>query len=77
MLTLLAPGTWQRRDLAKSLGDGVYEIDLNVPQPGVYMVFVESATMSVQFRDMPYLMLQATEDKTAPVAGETNTARKP
>jgi len=77
VLTLLAPGTWQQRDLAKSLGDGIYEINLNVPQPGVYMVFVESATMRVQFRDMPYLMLQATEEKTAPVSGETNTARKP
>jgi YVTN family beta-propeller protein len=77
VLTLLAPGTWQQREMAKSLGDGIYEINLNVPQPGVYMVFVESASMRVQFRDMPYLMLQATEEKTAPVSGQTNAARKP
>lgn len=77
VLTLLAPGTWQRRDMAKSLGDGVYEINLNVPQSGVYMIFVESASMRVQFRDMPYLMLEATAGKTAPASGETNTARRP
>lgn len=75
VLTLLAPGTWQRRDLAKSLGDGIYEINLNVPQPGVYMVFVESASMRVQFRDMPYLMLQAIEAKAGPAA-QTNAASK-
>ena len=77
VLTLLAPGTWQQREMAKSLGDGIYEINLNVPQPGVYMVFVESASMRVQFRDMPYLMLQAIEEKAAPVSGESNAARKP
>ncbi|MGZ8842143.1 MAG: YncE family protein [Pyrinomonadaceae bacterium] len=75
VLTLLAPGTWQRRDLAKSLGDGIYEINLNVPQSGVYMVFVESASMRVQFRDMPYLMLQAIEAKAGP-ASPTNAASK-
>lgn len=63
-----APGTVQRRDLAKSLGDGVYEITLNVPQPGYYMVFVESASMRVQFRDLPYVTFQAVEGKIAPVS---------
>ena len=42
VLTFLTAGTWQRRDLAKSLGNGMYEINLNVPESGVYMVFVES-----------------------------------
>ena len=77
VLTLLAPGTWQRRDLAKSLGHGVYEINLNVPQSGVYMVFVESASMGVQFRDMPYLMLQATVGKTGATSGQANAAGRP
>ena len=63
-----APGTVQRRDLAKSLGNGVYEITLNVPQPGYYMVFVESASMRVQFRDLPYVTFQAVEGKIAPVS---------
>jgi hypothetical protein len=63
VLTFLAPGTWQRRDLAKSLGNGMYEINLKVPETGVYMIFVESGSMGVRYRDMPALMLEATEEK--------------
>jgi len=62
VLTFLAPGTWQRRDIAKSLGNGEYEVNLNVPETGVYMVFVESGSMGVNYRDLPHLMLQAVED---------------
>jgi YVTN family beta-propeller protein len=61
VLTFLAPGTWQRRDIAKPLGGGFYEVDLNVPQTGVYMVFVESSSMSVRYRDLPSLTLHAEE----------------
>jgi YVTN family beta-propeller protein len=77
VLTLLASGTWQRRDLAKSIGGGVYEVNLNVPHSGVYMVFVESASMRVQFRDLPYLMLTATDEKTVPASGQSHAAAKP
>ena len=63
VLTFLAPGTWQRRDIAKSLGHGEYAIDLTVPQSGVYMVFVESSSMHVRYQDLPHLILQAVEDK--------------
>lgn len=59
VLTFLAPGTWQRRDIAKSLGDGNYEVNLEVPEAGVYMVFVESTSMGVRYRDLPHLMLHA------------------
>jgi YVTN family beta-propeller protein len=59
VLTFLAPGTWQRRDIAKPLGDGNYEINLNVPETGVYMVFVESTSMGVRYKDLPYLTLHA------------------
>jgi YVTN family beta-propeller protein len=61
VLTFLSPGTWQRRDIAKSLGNGEYEVDVNVPQTGFYMVFVESASMGVRYQDLPYLMLQGVE----------------
>lgn len=61
VLTFLSPGVWQRRDIAKSLGNGVYELKINVPEPGVYMLFVESASLGVRYTDLPYLMLQATE----------------
>ncbi|HEU4507087.1 MAG TPA: beta-propeller fold lactonase family protein [Pyrinomonadaceae bacterium] len=61
VLTFLSPGVWQRRDIAKPVGDGVYELKINVPQTGVYMLFVESSSMGVRFVDLPYLMLHATE----------------
>lgn len=61
VLTFLSPGVWQRRDIAKPIGDGVYELKINVPQSGVYMLFVESSSMGIQFADLPYLMLHATE----------------
>ncbi|HEU0251958.1 MAG TPA: cytochrome D1 domain-containing protein, partial [Pyrinomonadaceae bacterium] len=61
VLTFLSPGVWQRRDIAKPLGDGVYELKISVPEPGVYMLFVESPSMNVRFTDLPYLMLHATE----------------
>jgi YVTN family beta-propeller protein len=61
VLTFLSPGVWQRRDVAKSIGGGVYELKINVPQTGVYMLFVESSSMGVRFNDLPYLMLHATE----------------
>ena len=63
VLTFLSPGTWQRRDIAKPLGNGEYEVDVNVPQTGFYMVFVESASLGVRYQDLPYLMLQGMEAK--------------
>jgi hypothetical protein len=61
VLTYLTSGEWQRRYIATSLGNGIYEIKINVPQSGVYMVFVESASMGVRYRDLPYVMLHADE----------------
>jgi YVTN family beta-propeller protein len=61
VLTFLSPGVWQRRDIATSVGDGVYELKINVPQTGVYMLFVESSSMGVRYIDLPHLTLQATE----------------
>jgi len=68
VLTFLAPGTWQRRDIATSVGDGIYEINLNVPETGVYMVFVESGSMGVRYRDLPPLTLEAIDQKSVPEA---------
>jgi YVTN family beta-propeller protein len=71
VLTFLASGTWQIRKIAQSLGDGVYEVNLNLPQPGVYMVFIESASMGVRYKDLPHLTLQATEEKAAPTSDQS------
>jgi YVTN family beta-propeller protein len=63
VLTFSAPNNYQRRDVAKSLGNGIYEVNLNVPEAGVYMVFVQSGSMGVRYKDLPYLMLHAVEEK--------------
>lgn len=61
VLIFLSPGIWQKRDYAKAVGEGVYEVTFNVPQSGIYMVFVESQSQGVQFRNLPHLTLQATD----------------
>jgi DNA-binding beta-propeller fold protein YncE len=58
VLFFLAPGVWQKRDFATGVGGGVYELEVNVPREGVYMVFVESQSQGVGFRQLPYLTLQ-------------------
>jgi hypothetical protein len=70
VLTFLSPGIWQRRDFAQGVGDGIYELNINVPQPGYYTIFVESHAMGVQFRQLPYLMLQASGAEAAASEGE-------
>ncbi len=52
-------GSWQRRDIATSLGNGFYEVKLNVPESGFYTMFVESASMGVRYRELPYAPLEA------------------
>jgi len=61
VLTFLASATWQKRDFARSVGDGVYELDIKVPQTGLYFVFVESKSQGVTFRELPHLTLQTAE----------------
>ena len=63
VLFFLSPGVWQKRDFAQPVGGGVYELEVNVPQEGVYMVFVESQSQGMTFRQLPYLTLETT---TAP-----------
>ncbi len=60
VLTMLSSGIWQKRDFARSVGEGVYELDIKVPRTGSYLVFVESRSQGVSFRQLPYLMLQTT-----------------
>jgi YVTN family beta-propeller protein len=72
VLTFLSPGIWQKRDFAHPVGAGVYELDINVPETGFYMIFVGSQKLGVGFRDLPYLGLMATD-----ATPTTNAAGKP
>ena len=58
VLTMLSSGTWQKRDFARPVGNGVYEFDIKVPETGMYLVFVESRSQGVSFRQLPHLTLQ-------------------
>ncbi|MDT5272634.1 MAG: hypothetical protein QOH49_4820 [Acidobacteriota bacterium] len=68
VLTFLSPGIWQKRAFAQGAGAGVYELNVNVPQSGLYMIFVESRSTGVAFRQLPYLMLSATEPAATKVS---------
>lgn len=59
VLVFLSPGIWQQRQIAHSLGDGLYEITINVPETGVYLLFIESPGQRLRYRDLPYLTLHA------------------
>ncbi len=60
VLVFLTPGIWQKRETARSVGEGIYEIAVNVPQEGVYMVFVECRSRGVNYRQLPFLTMHAT-----------------
>jgi YVTN family beta-propeller protein len=62
VLVFLAPGIWQERMWAKSLGDGVYEASFNLPKAGIYYVFFQCPSMGVQLNQLPSLNLQAQTD---------------
>jgi hypothetical protein len=70
VLTMLSSATWQKRDFARSVGDGVYELDIKVPQTGVYLIFVESRSQGVSFRQLPYLTLQTRANSNPGKEGE-------
>jgi YVTN family beta-propeller protein len=70
VLTFLASATWQKREFARPAGDGVYELEIKVPQTGLYFIFVESRSQGVTFRQLPYLTLQTS------AATATNTPGK-
>jgi len=59
VLVFLAPGIWQHRDEAKSVGEGVYEMSFVPPNPGVYYVFVQSASLGLEFNHSTPLTLSA------------------
>jgi YVTN family beta-propeller protein len=65
VLMYLAPGLWQKRAFAQSVGGGVYELKIDVPQSGTYVFYVESRSQGVEFRQLPNLMLDAPETANA------------
>ncbi|HEX3248583.1 MAG TPA: cytochrome D1 domain-containing protein [Pyrinomonadaceae bacterium] len=63
VLTFMSASGWQHRDFATSVGNGMYEVKINVPEAGVYTMFFECASMGVRYKEFPYLMLHAVDSK--------------
>lgn len=65
VLVFLAPGIWQNRLWAKPAADGKYEVTFTPPKPGIYYVFVYCPSLGVRYNQLPYVILEAKEEKAA------------
>jgi YVTN family beta-propeller protein len=61
VLVFLAPGIWQQRQWAKSLGEGVYETSFVPPQAGIYYVYFQCPSLGVRFNHITPLTFQASQ----------------
>ncbi|HEX8424437.1 MAG TPA: cytochrome D1 domain-containing protein, partial [Pyrinomonadaceae bacterium] len=68
VLTFLSPGIWQQRHWAKSVGEGVYEVNFVPPQSGVYYIFFQCPSLGIQYRQLPSLILNAEAASASPPA---------
>ena len=48
------PGIWQKRVMAKEVGDGVYEVTESFPHVGLFRVMTQIQTRGVKFADQPF-----------------------
>jgi hypothetical protein len=55
-------GNWNQRYAARSLGDGLYQIEITVPSPGLYSVYFAIPSLQVSPSALPSLNLRATSD---------------
>jgi len=71
VLVLLAPGIWQRRDFARPVGDGVYEMSFVPPREGAYYVYFQALSLGATSNQLPSFTLQATKGDAAPAPKAT------
>lgn len=55
------PGTWRVLQPAKPLGDGIYEVVIELPNSGVYYLNLASRSLRARYNDLPSLVLRARE----------------
>jgi hypothetical protein len=60
ILATQTAGNWNTRQAATSLGDGVYEVELTVPNAGLYSIFFAVPSLGLDPGRLPTLNLQAT-----------------
>ena len=57
------PGTWRVLRPAKPLGDGIYEVAIELPHLGVYYLNLASRSLRARYNDLPSLVLRARETR--------------
>ena len=60
----LVPGIWRVLQPAKALGDGIYEVAIKLPHPGVYYVNLASRSLHARYNDLPSLVLRGREARS-------------
>ncbi|HKE55894.1 MAG TPA: hypothetical protein VKB46_04300, partial [Pyrinomonadaceae bacterium] len=60
VLVFLAPGIWQHRAVATSLGEGVYEVSFVPPEAGVYYIYFQSPSLGVLYNQITPFTVRAT-----------------
>lgn len=77
VLTFLTPGNWTDRQSARSLGGGVYEVEVTAPKAGVYYVFVQCPSKGLGYKQLPYQILQAVAAPPATAQSAPHTHAQP
>jgi YVTN family beta-propeller protein len=60
VLARVLAGNWNQRAAASDLGNGVYEIQLTFPQPGMYNLFFTVPSLGLAFDQLPQRTFQVT-----------------
>jgi YVTN family beta-propeller protein len=61
VLVFLAPGIWPQRARATSLGNGLYEVSVVLPQPGLYYAFFQCPSLNLPLNQIAPFTLRATK----------------
>lgn len=59
IVAFLAPGVWQRREMATTTGNGIYTLTATAPEAGIYYVFVECPSLGLLLNEQRPVILQA------------------
>ncbi len=59
VLVFLAPGIWQHREVARSLGEGIYEVSFVPPEAGVYYIYFQSSSLAVSYNQLTPFTVRA------------------
>ncbi len=71
VLVFEPPGVWQQRQWAKEVGGGVYEIEQEFPNDGMFNVMLAISSRGIDFSDLPLTAIPV-DEKADPVPVKAN-----